>query len=167
MDPKEVVRRRRSTASVTIAIDDPRSADVRALLERHLAFAHGSTPSSNVHALDVSGLLDPAVTFVSARLDGRVVAVGALKELAPDHGELKSMHTAEEARGQGLGRAMVLHLLAEARRRGYRRVSLETGTGDPFAPARALYEAAGFRPCDPFGGYENGPHNTCMSLELE
>ena len=88
-----------------ISVDDPRGRDVRALLERHLAFANTHSPPEDVHALDVSGLVDPAVTFFSFRNEGRLLAVGAIRTLDADHAELKSMHTAEEARGQGLGRA--------------------------------------------------------------
>jgi putative acetyltransferase len=151
---------------LVFAVDDPRADDVRALLAAHLELAHAVTPPGHVHALDVDGLVEPAVTFVSARLDGVVVAVGALRRLDDDHAELKSMHTASAARGHGIGRAMVDHLLALAIERGHRRVSLETGTMDAFAPARALYERAGFRPCPPFGPYTANSHSTCMTIEL-
>jgi len=103
---------------------------VYALLERHLGFAHEHTPIEDVHALDIDGLLDPAVTLFSARRDGVLLGIGALKQLDNDHGELKSMHTAAAARRQGVGRAMVAHLVGVARQRGYQRVSLETGAMD-------------------------------------
>ena len=151
---------------VVIAPDDPQADDVRALLERHLRFAYDVTPHEHVHALDVEALLDSAVTFFSARVDGSVVGVGALRELDPTHGELKSMHTVEDARGRGVGRAMVGHLLGVARTRGYRRVSLETGTGDAFVAAQRLYTGAGFTPCPPFGSYTANPHSRCMTIEL-
>lgn len=151
---------------LAIAVDDPRAADVRALLERHLAFAHDVTPDDHVHALDVDRLVDPSVTFFSARRGGVVLGVGALRELDAGHAEIKSMHTAIEARGQGVGRAMVDHLLRVAAARGYERVSLETGTMDAFAAARALYAGAGFTPCDPFAEYTANPYSTCMTLEL-
>src|ERR1700677_3292046 len=102
-----------------ISIDDPRAADVRGLLERHLAFANLHSPPEDVHALDVEGLLDPAIAFYSFRLNGELLAVGALKRLDNEHAELKSMHTAEEARGRGIGRAMVGHLLGVARQLGF------------------------------------------------
>ncbi len=149
-----------------IAIDDPRSADIRELLGRHLTFAHTHTPPKDVHALDTDGLLDPAVTFYSYRHDGQLLGVGALKQLDPRHAELKSMHTAAEARGRGIGAAMLSHLLAVARDRGYLRVSLETGTMAAFAPARSLYARAGFEPCGPFADYEPSPSNTFMTLLL-
>jgi len=150
-----------------ISIDDPRGTDVRELLERHLAFAHEHSPPEDVHALEVDGLVDPAVTFVSFRLDGALLGVGALKELDAVHGELKSMHTVEVARGSGIGRAIVEHLIGLARQRGYLRLSLETGSMAAFAPARSLYAGAGFRPCGPFGDYRASPNSSFMTLLLE
>ena len=150
-----------------ISIDDPRAADVRALLERHLAFANLHSPPEDVHALDVAGLLDPAITFYSFRLNGELLAVGALRRLDEEHAELKSMHTTEEARGRGIGRAMLDHLLGVARERGFRRVSLETGSMAAFAPARDMYTKAGFTECAPFGDYFLTPNSTCMTLSLE
>ena len=149
------------------AVDDPRAPDVRALLATHLAFARSLSPPEHVHALEPDGLLEPAVTFFSAREGGRLVGVGALKLLDDHHGELKSMHVARHARGRGVGRALVAHLLSEARRRGCRRVSIETGTMDGFAPARALYAAAGFAPCAPFAPYSANPYSVCMTLHLD
>lgn len=149
-----------------IAVDDPRAEDVRALLERHLAFTHATTPPEDVHALDIDGLLDPAVTFFSLRNGGEVLGVGALKRLDDEHAEIKSMHTAVAARGRGVARALVDHLLAVARERGFRRVSLETGSGPDFLPARALYAGAGFVPCAPFADYPDSPNSAYMTLEL-
>ena len=150
----------------SIAADDPRAEDVRALLERHLAFARGHSPPEDAHALDADGLADPDVTFFSYRADGHLLAVGALKRLDDGHAEVKSMHTIERARGRGIGRAMVEHLLAVARERGFRRVSLETGAMDAFAPARALYAGAGFEPCGPFGDYGPSRNSVFMTLPL-
>jgi putative acetyltransferase len=150
-----------------ISIDDPRAADVSALLERHLAFGNLHSPPEDVHALDVAGLLDPAITFYSFRLNGELLAVGALKRLDAEHAELKSMHTAEAARGRGIGRAMLDHLIAVARHRGFRRVSLETGSMAAFAPARSMYAKAGFSECGPFGDYIPSPNSICMTLSLE
>jgi len=137
-------------ADSRIAIDDPRSPDVRALLERHLAFALGQTPPEHSFALDVDGLLDPAITLFSIRAQGGLLGIGAIKRLGQHHAEIKSMHTAEAARGHGVGRAMLTHLLEVARAKGFRRVSLETGTTPAFAAARALYQRAGFVSCGPF-----------------
>ena len=149
-----------------IDVDDPRRDDVRALLERHLAFARAVTPPEDVHALELDGLLDPSVTFFSLRDGGRLLGVGAIKQLDPDHAELKSMHTAEEARRRGVGRAIVDHLLAVAAERGVSRVSLETGAMDAFAPARSLYASVGFVPCGPFGDYAESPNSAYMTLLL-
>ena len=149
-----------------ISIDDPLAGDVRELLERHLAFAKSHTPPEDVYALEVTGLLDPAVTFFSFRRDGELLGVGALKQLDERHGEVKSMHTAEGARGRGIGRSMLDHLLGVARERGLCRVSLETGSMAAFAPARSLYASAGFRRCGPFGDYGPGGSSTFMTLSL-
>lgn len=149
-----------------IAVDDPGAEDVRALLAAHLAFSHQHSPPEDVHALDVDRLRDPAVTFYSYRESGRLLAVGALRRIDDGHAEVKSMHTASEARGRGIGRALLAHLMAEARARGYRRLSLETGSMAAFAPARALYASAGFVPCEPFGSYFHSPNSTCMTLAL-
>ena len=150
-----------------ISVDDPRSPDVRALLERHLTFALSTTPPEHSFALDVDGLLDPAITFCSFRADGELLGVGAIKELDPEHAEIKSMHTTAVARGRGVGRAMLTHLLGIARTRGYRKVSLETGTMEEFAPARALYESAGFTACGPFADYRPSEDNYFMALRLD
>jgi putative acetyltransferase len=149
-----------------IAIDDPRRDDVRALLERHLAFAKAVTPPEDVHALELDGLLDASVTFFSLRDEGRLLGVGAIKQLDPGHAELKSMHTVAEARRRGVGRAIVEHLLGVAAERGVSRVSLETGAMDAFAPARSLYASMGFEPCGPFGDYAVSPNSSFMTKVL-
>jgi putative acetyltransferase len=150
-----------------IAIDDPRAPDVRALLEHHLEFTNAQSPPEDAHALDVSGLLDPAVTFISLRRDGVLLGVAALKRLSGEHAEVKSMHTASAARGRGIGRVLVDHLIAVARDHGLRRLSLETGSMAAFAPARALYANAGFEPCEPFGDYAPSRYSTFMTLALD
>ena len=140
-------------SDTAISVDDPRRPEVRALLERHLGFCLSETPPEHSFALDVDGLLDQKVTFVSFRDGDAVVGVAAIKELDAEHAEIKSMHTVAEARGRGVGRALLTHLLETARARGYRLVSLETGTTPGFAAARALYESAGFAPAGPFADY--------------
>jgi putative acetyltransferase len=149
-----------------ISIDDPGADDVRALLQRHLAYARANTKPDEVYALDVEALVDSAVTFFSCRVDGEVLGVAALKHLDDRHAEIKSMHTAEEARGRGIGRTLVDHLIAVARDRGYRRVSLETGSGPAFAAARRLYASAGFTPCGSFGDYVASPNSTYLTRSL-
>lgn len=152
---------------VVTDVDDPLAQDVRALLAVHLAFSRGVTPAEHSFALEVEQLVDPGVTFFSARKAGEVVGVAALQRLDESHAELKSMHTREAERGRGVGRAMVERLLSIARREGYRRVSLETGATDEFVAARALYANVGFTPCEPFGEYAASPYNTFMTISLD
>jgi putative acetyltransferase len=157
------VRAEIRASGFVVEVDDPGRDDVRSLVEQHLAFAREVTPPEDLHALELDALLDPAITLFSLRVDGELLGVGALKQLAPDHAELKSMHTALTARRRGVGRAIVDHLLAVAAARGVRRVSLETGAGEPFTPARALYAGAGFVECGPFGDYEASPNSAFMT----
>jgi putative acetyltransferase len=149
-----------------IAIADPRLDDVRQLVEHHLKFGRSHSPPQDAHALEVDSLLDPAVTLFSIRRRGELVAIGALKRLDDQHAELKTMHTAEHVRGLGIGRAMLDHLLAVARERGFEDVSLETGVQEAFAPARSLYASAGFAPCEPFGDYRRSPNTTYMTMRV-
>jgi len=151
---------------LVIEVDDPRREDVRRLLEEHRRFAGGVMPPEGVHVLDPDEALDATVTFFGVRLDGELLGIGALKQLDPDHAELKSMHTASAARGRGVGRALVDHLVAEAAARGVRRVSLECGAGEAFVPARSLYAAAGFVPCEPFGEYSQTRDNVFMTRAI-
>src|SRR2546423_5335738 len=133
---------------------DLESADVQALLAFHFSEMRSTSPPEACHVLPIDGLRDPTVTFWSARESGALVGIGALKELASDHGEIKSMRTAPAALGRGVGRKILHHIVAEARSRGYKRFSLETGSTEPFAAALRLYESEGFVPCGPFGDYE-------------
>ncbi len=152
--------------AVLIGVDDPTSPDVAALIETHLAFAHEHTPVVDVHALAVEGLAGEDITFCTARLAGDVVAMGAVRWLGEGHAELKSMHTVASVRGQGVGRAVLNHLVQVAREGGCGRVSLETGAMDSMAPARAMYLAAGFVECPPFGDYPGSPNSVCMTMLL-
>ena len=154
------------TGGFVIEVDDPRREDVHRLLEQHRMFAGSVMPPEGVHVLEADDGLDPTITFFSLRVDGELLGIGALKQLDSDHAELKSMHTAIAARGRGVGRALVDHLVAVAAGRGARRVSLECGAGDAFVPARSLYAAAGFVPCGPFGEYEETPNNVFMTRVL-
>ncbi|MEM9203631.1 MAG: GNAT family N-acetyltransferase [Actinomycetota bacterium] len=151
---------------ITIAVEDPIAADIVALLEAHLAFAHEVTPPDHVHALDVEALRGPQITFCTARDHGVLLGVGALRDLGGGRGEIKSMHTAAAARGRGVGRQLVAHLLDIARAQTMRWVGLETGTYEAFAPARSLYASMGFEECPPFDEYRDNPYSVCMSLRL-
>ena len=145
-------------------LDDAR---VVALLQLHLNRARAETAPGSAHALDLSGLRTPEVSFWSVWEGDELLGVGALKQLTAEHGEVKSMHTAEAARGRGVGSALVRHIMAEARTRGMRRLSLETGSWPYFLPARALYARHGFVECGPFGDYREDPNSVFMTIELE
>jgi len=147
--------------------DDLRGPEIAALLEAHLAHARAHSPPESIHALDLDRLRTPEITFWSAWSGGELVGCGALKELSPDHGEIKSMHTARAHRGKGVAAKLVAHILAVARSRRYRRVSLETGTMAGFAAARALYAGFGFEVCPPFAQYREDPNSVCMTLTLD
>ena len=149
-----------------IQIDDPARPDVHALLEEHLRHMHELSPPESVHALDVSKLKVPEITFWTVRDGEQLLGCGALKELSPDHGEIKSMRTPAALCRVGAGRAVLNHILDEARRRGYKRLSLETGPAETFAAAHRLYESAGFTPCGPFGDYTLDPYSVFLTLDL-
>lgn len=145
--------------------DDPTRRDVHALLEAHLAFARAVTPPDEVHALDADGRTADTIEYFTVRTGaGVLLAVGAVQRLDDRHYEVKSMHTAETARRRGAGRLLLDRLIDEARAVGATRLSLETGAMDAFAPSRALYAAAGFERCEPYGQY--GPNSYCMTMEL-
>jgi putative acetyltransferase len=149
-----------------IEVDDLTRADVRALLSGHLAEMRATSPACSVHALDVDALGEPGVTVWAARDGAALLGCGALLELDPTHGEIKSMRTSATARGRGVGAGVLGALLDEARSRSYRRVSLETGSAAFFAPARRLYARAGFVECAPFAGYRPDPASVFMTLDL-
>ena len=151
---------------ITIAAEDPIAPDIVALFETHLAFAYEVTPKDHVHALDIEALRVSEIVFCAARGDGELLGVGAIRDLGDGRGEIKSMHTAAAARGRGVGRQMVEHLLDVAREQQMRWVGLETGTYDAFAAARSLYASLGFEVCPPFEDYTDNPHSVCMSLDL-
>ena len=156
--------------SILITAEDPRQPDIVALLEAHLAFAHEVTPEGHVHALDLDALATPDITFCAARdaADGdRLLSVGAIRSLGDGRGEIKSMHTAAVARGRGVGRAMVEHLLGVAADLELTWVGLETGTYPAFDAARTLYASMGFTECPPFADYSDNPYSVCMELRLE
>jgi len=140
---------------------------VIALIETHLSTARAQTAPGSAHALDLSGLQSDDVTFWTIWEGEDLLGIGALKRISPDHGEIKSMHTAQLARGRGVGSAMLRHIVATARERAMSRLSLETGSWDYFEPARALYRSHGFKECAPFGDYVADPNSVFMSLELQ
>lgn len=146
--------------------DDLGGPEIKTLLEAHLDLMRSISPPESVHALDLEALRAPEVTFWTVWEGQTLLGCGALKEIGAGHGEIKSMHTARAARGRGVARRMVEHILEEARRRGYTRLSLETGSTEDFAPARGLYSGFGFTDCAPFGDYVLDPFSVFMTLEL-
>ena len=149
-----------------IELDDLSRPEVHALLQEHLSNMYELSPPENVHALDLTALRQPDVTFWTVWDGGVLLGCGALKELTPTHGEVKSMRTPQALRRRGAARAVLTHIVAEARSRGYRRLSLETGSMEAFKPAHALYERSGFRFCGPFADYTEDPNSTFMTLKL-
>src|SRR5262245_13880718 len=149
-----------------IRIDDLRGPEIAVLLANHVAFCRATSPPESTHVLDLDALRAPEITFWSAWDGASLLGCAALKKLDSAHGEVKSMHTAMRQRGRGVGLALLRHLVDEARVRGYRQLSLETGSMEEFAPARALYARFGFVICPPFGNYHLDPNSVFMTLEL-
>jgi putative acetyltransferase len=149
-----------------IEVDDLSRPEVHALLSEHLRNMYELSPPESVHALDIDRLRQPGITFYSAWEGKRLQGCGALKELDPRHGEVKSMRTPATLRRRGAGRAILAYIIVEARSRGYRRLSLETGSADAFTPAQKLYESFGFKYCGPFADYIEDPNSTFMTLRL-
>jgi putative acetyltransferase len=140
--------------------------DVIRLLEEHLQSMTLHSPPESIHALDLAGLKRPEMTFWSVWQDGELLGCGALKELDARHGEIKSMRTAAAHLRKGVARRLMVHLIDEARRRSYERLSLETGSMAAFAAARNLYASFGFQECGPFGEYVLDPYSVFMTREL-
>jgi putative acetyltransferase len=153
-------------STLQIREDDLRGPEIAALLRAHLANSDQHSPPESIHALDLDGLRAPEITFWTVWDATTLLGSGALKELDPSHGEIKSMHTAEHARRRGVGRMVLQHIIDESGRRGYERLSLETGSMEAYAPARALYARHGFVPCEPFANYRLDPYSAYMTLEL-
>jgi putative acetyltransferase len=152
--------------TLTFRVDDLRGEAIRALVSRHLRGMHESSPPESVHAFDLDGLLAPDVTFWSVWSGDTLAGMGALKDLGDLRGELKSMRVADELLGRGVGRAILEHIVAEARRRGMTSLWLETGSAPAFTPALRLYERAGFTRCGPFDAYVEDPFSIFMTREL-
>lgn len=144
-------------------LTDPRIAE---FLEDHIGDMRSVSPPESVHALDLEGLKLPGITFWSVWQEEKLVGCGALKELNDLHAEIKSMRVSSEFRGQGVASEILSFLLGEAVSKGYRRLSLETGSMSFFEPARKLYEKFRFQYCAPFGAYKEDPNSMFMSLEL-
>jgi putative acetyltransferase len=149
-----------------IVVDDLSGPEIAAFLTEHVRQMHEITPIDNAYALDLDGLRRPDITFWTAVDGTTVVGCAALKHLDPTHAELKSMRTTPARTRTGVASRLLEHVIGAARLRGYRRISLETGTDEFFLPARRLYEKFGFHYCDPFGDYTPSPYNTFMTRAL-
>jgi len=149
-----------------IRVDDLSGPEIAQLLQEHLRSAALHSPPESVHALDLEALRKPEITVWSAWQDSQLLGCGALKELDPHHGEIKSMRTASAHLRKGVAAGLMRHILEEARRRRYRRLSLETGSMAAFAPAHSLYARFGFEPCRPFADYVEDPYSVFMTREL-
>ena len=146
--------------------DDLTGPEIRALLEAHLRNMRSISPPESVHALDLDALRRPEISFWTVWSGPELMGCGALKELDPRHGEIKSMRTAGAHRRKGVAQAVLQHILDVAAARGYRRLSLETGAQDAFEPARRLYARFGFSFCPPFGSYAEDPNSVFMTRSL-
>jgi len=151
---------------IAIAEEHPLTPDLELLFQRHTADMHADTPPESIHMLDKGALAAPGIRFFVLRDGGEAVGMGAYKRIDAAHAEIKSMHVLAERRGQGLSKAMLLHLMDRARADGFSRLSLETGAQPAFLPARRLYEAAGFTECPPFAGYVEDPNSIFMTKVL-
>ncbi len=149
-----------------IEIDDLSRSTVHELLSEHLANMYELSPPEQVFALDLSKLKSPEITFWTAWDNEMLLGCGALKELTPAHGELKSMRTPKNLRGKGAGRALLNRIIETARQRGYKLLSLETGTHPAFFPAQQMSKCAGFQETGPFGGYKEDPHSLFFEFRL-
>jgi putative acetyltransferase len=155
-----------ASAPLSIRLDDLRGPEIAALLTEHLADMRAGSPPESMHALDLERLRGPEISFWTAWSGPALAGCGALKRLDAAHGEIKSMRTAAAFRRRGVAAALLAHIVAEARRRGHRRLSLETGSQEKFLPAVALYERAGFSRCAPFADYVEDPNSIFMTLAL-
>jgi putative acetyltransferase len=149
-----------------IVEDDLRGPAIRALLRLHFESMIANSPEGSAYVLDVDALRHPTITFWSAWDANGLAGCGALKELDSLHGEVKSMRTAETHLGKQVGTQVLAHIVETARHRGYKRISLETGSTEPFAAAHKLYARFGFEPCEAFGDYRPGPFNQFFTLAL-
>jgi putative acetyltransferase len=149
-----------------IRIDDLRGPEIAALLAEHLVCMARVSPPESIHALNLDTLRQPGITFWTVWAGDELAGCGALKEIDPVHGEVKSMRTGSAHLRRGVASTLLRHIIAEARRRKYKRLSLETGSMAYFEPARNLYRKAGFKECPPFIGYKPDPNSTFFTREI-
>ena len=147
--------------------DDLSSETTIALIREHVTDLAGHSPAESCHALDIDALRAPGMMFWSVWEGDTIAGCGALKALDETHGEIKSMRTADTHLRRGVAAKLLDHIIREARARGFKRLSLETGPHDIFAPARSLYARFGFEICPPFGSYCEDPYSVFMTKSLE
>jgi len=146
--------------------DDLQGAQIKALLQEHLDHMQSSSPPESTHALDLPALRAPEITFWCAWDNGNLLGCGALKELSSTCGEIKSMRTAANQLRRGVASRILQQIIAEAKKRSYKQLSLETGSMEVFASARKLYMKFGFVECEPFADYIEDPNSIFLTLRL-
>src|SRR5689334_1972650 len=151
---------------VEIVVDDLTGPQIASFLDEHVREMLSITPPESKHALDLDMLRGPGITFWSVMDDGTVVGCGALKRLDARHAEVKSMRTLAARQRSGIASMMLEHIITEARRMGFTRLSLETGSAEFFAPARRLYQKFGFEYCEPFADYRPDPLSVFLTQAL-
>jgi putative acetyltransferase len=149
-----------------IRLDDLSGPEIKLLLEDHLADMYAASPPESVHALDLTQLQQPSISFWTVWDNQQLAGCAAIKELDSTHAEIKSMRTAKAYRGKGVAVLLMQHILQIAKDRGYARLNLETGPQDFFLPARKLYEKFGFEYCEPFADYELDPYSVFMTRKI-
>lgn len=151
---------------MNIKIDDLSGSEIQELLQEHLQSMTLYSPPESIHALDIEALRQPEITFWTVWDNGELLGCGALKELNSQPAEIKSMRTSSQHLRKGVARNLLNHILEEAKRRGYSRLSLETGSMEAFEPARQLYANFGFTYCEPFADYVEDPYSVFMTRAI-
>lgn len=156
----------KKVSTMKIVVDDLSGPEIARFLEEHVQEMRSITPPESKHALDLDGLRKPEITFWSIMDGDTLVGCGAIKKLDADHAEVKSMRTAPTRKRSGIASLLLEHIITEARRMGFSRLSLETGSAEFFAPARRLYEKFGFEYCEPFADYRPDPLSVFLTRTL-
>ena len=142
------------------------NSEVNDLLKKHFAELKSVSPTGSTHVLDIDGLKDPSIKFWSLWENNKLIGCGALKFLEKNHGEFKSIRVANEFRKKGIGERIIEHLIEEAKKLEISKLSIETGAGEFFLPARKLFSKFGFKLCPPFAHYKEDPHSCYYTLNL-
>ncbi len=149
-----------------IRVGDLKNKNIISLLEEHHKDMLRHSPIESIHALDLTALQAPKITFWSLWIDNELAGIGALKEINAEHGEIKSMRTSTNFLRKGIAKKLLIHIIEQANLRSYKRLSLETGTKDVFLPAQQLYRQFGFSECAPFDNYKEDPYSMFMTKIL-